>query len=217
MEVMKSVVLIVVFVTLAMAIIVCSSENPAPTPAKQQQAEAEVEPAEKQEESSATVVPTPSYTPTPVPTEAPQPTYTPQPTHTPLPTYTPQPTHTPLPTSTPLPTATPSRAKAIMETLLSMSEKFSEEEYEISSEINRNAALYRAGRISDEQVCEGWRKMDRLYDDYAESLAQIVADSVDNVSSSELTLLLEIQTDALDFFEQWWEDNMDLLYACGIW
>ena len=104
-----------------------------------------------------------------------------------------------------------------METLLEKLAEFSEDEERISAEVNRNTALYRAGRASEDQVCDGWRKMARLYEDSAEFLTQFVADNVDDVSPEELTLLLQAQNDFGALFEQWWVVNQETLYACGIW
>ncbi len=223
MEVINHIVRFISIATLAIAITACSSENPAPTPAKSQQAETEVEPTEKQEEATITVVPTPSYTSTPHPIETPLPTSTLVPTATPLPTSTPEPTATPKPTSTPEPTATPRPTATPIAQVLDLDELFArnmdffEKGKVIENKVNRNAILFRAGRVSFEEVCAGWREYNAHITNYLDYLTDYFADNVDKIPPEALTATLGMQNGIQALYDNWRVEKADLLFECGIW
>ena len=183
-------------VVAAMAIIGCSAEPTNPQAAQEQ-------PAVPVEQTTQEPVPTQ----TPIPSETPRPTVTPEPSATPLP-----PTATP-----PRPTVTPrSQLQGVLEAIRPRAEEVGAEEKRLTDRINRNAILYRVGQISADEVCVGWQEQATLYLEYHTFLTEIVAEHVDSFSSSELSLMVTMQSETESVLVDWFSENAEVLELCGM-
>ena len=190
------------------AIMGCSEGAPANPPTQQADTKTEEAPVE---EPAATVVPTE----TPLPAATAVPTATVVPTETPLPTATQVPTATPRPTATRIPTAIPK--PSVYEAFIERGEQFLRDSDEITDKINRNSALFRADRITEEEVCAGWREFDTLSKEYLTYLTDQFGDHVDEYSPDQLHNMLTWHDAVQEDYRNFRLDNSSLLGQCNIW